>query len=302
MGSSPLFAVFNPAAGGGRSKDMAPAMLDRLRASGIAIEVSETSRPGDAMRITREAYAAGRRDFLAIGGDGTGFEVINGLFPAAAEKGAARPTLGLLPTGTGNSFLRDFSHDTAEYSMKAILDGRRRSCDVIRLTHRDGEFYYINLLSMGFVADVAATRNRRFQAFGQFGYVLGVFKELAGLHPRAFPMKIDGAEEIRRPLTFLSINNSRFTGGKMMMAPAADTSDGLADLILVDRMGRFSLLKAFPTIFKGTHVGLPQIHALKVRTIEFDMDREIDVMVDGESLRVVPKRLEVLPGAFDARA
>jgi diacylglycerol kinase (ATP) len=302
MARESLFAVLNPAAGGGRCREMAPRLLDRLSAAGIAVDVAETTAPGEATRLVREAYARGRRDFLSIGGDGTGFEVINGLFPNASSDPADRPSLGFLPMGTGNSFLRDFTQDPTEFSIHALIEGRRRPCDVIRLIHRDGELYYINILSLGFAADVAATRNRRFKAFGEFGYVLGVFRELAGLRAHPFPMKIAGVGEISKPLTFLSINNSRFTGGKMMMAPAADTSDGLADLILVDRMGRFSLLKSFPRIFKGTHVQMPEITSLKVSAIDFDLDREINVMVDGESLRLIPKRLEVLKGAFDARA
>ena len=95
-----------------------------------------------------------------MGGDGTSYEIVNGLFPEALE--GERPTLGFLPLGTGNSFLRDFSDQGVDYAMEALLARRSRPCDVLRMTHRDGVIYYINLLSVGFAADVATVRARRF--------------------------------------------------------------------------------------------------------------------------------------------
>src|SRR5579864_6825655 len=95
-------AIVNPAAGGGRSRKMLGPALERLRASGLSIEIAETREAGDATKIARQAYARGARCFIAVGGDGTSFEVVNGLFPEAA--GGERPTLAFLPLGTGNSF------------------------------------------------------------------------------------------------------------------------------------------------------------------------------------------------------
>ena len=83
------FTIVNPAAGGGRCGKLAPAALDKLRAAGLALEVRETRAPGEATVFAREAYAAGFRNFIAVGGDGTGFEIVNGLFPAAASEGRA---------------------------------------------------------------------------------------------------------------------------------------------------------------------------------------------------------------------
>jgi len=100
-------AIVNPAAGGGRSRKMLGSALERLRAGGVTVDVAETQGPGDATRLARDAYGRGRRRFIAVGGDGTSYEVVNGLFPEASA--GERPKLGFLPLGTGNSFLRDFS-------------------------------------------------------------------------------------------------------------------------------------------------------------------------------------------------
>jgi diacylglycerol kinase (ATP) len=114
-------------------------------------------------------------------------------------------------------------------------------------------------------------------------------------------MRVDGGALDDEPLAFASFNNSRFTGGKMMMAPDADTGDGLIDVIRVASLGRLDLLRTFPKIFTGEHVHNPAVTTAKVRRVDFDLDHEIDVMVDGEALRVVPKSLDVLPGALNVQ-
>ncbi len=293
-------AIVNPAAGGGRCGRRADAQLDRLRAGGMQVEARQTSGPGEAIRLAREAYAGGIRDFIAVGGDGTAFEVLNGVFPEALAASSS-VSLGFLPLGTGNSFLRDFSDQGTDYAIDAMLAGKHRKCDVIQLTHDGGVLHFINLLSLGFVADVCALANQRFKSLGDFGYVLGVFSTVANLTASRFPLRADNGPTEDQPVTFVSINNSRFTGGKMMMAPDANTGDGLADLIRVDEMGRLSLLRTFPKIFKGTHVNHPAVSQSRARVIDFDLSDEVDVMIDGEVLRLLPRRLELLPGVLDVR-
>ena len=103
--------------------------------------------------------------------------------PQAPHNAASR--WGFLPLGTGNSFLRDFTKDGAEASLKAILEGRKRPVDLVKLTHSAGETYSFNLLSIGFTADVGALTNRRFKALGHLGYLLGVFVCVAKLNRQA---------------------------------------------------------------------------------------------------------------------
>ncbi len=286
-------AIVNPAAGGGRCGKQAPSALRGLCDAGLDIVVEETRAAGDATRITREAYARGVRHFIAVGGDGTGFEIVNGLFPEALSA-EDKPSLGFLPLGTGNSFLRDFTDQGAAYSRQALIDDRTRPCDVIRLDHKEGSTFYINLLSLGFVADVCTVTNKRFKPFGEAGYGLGVVVTVAGLACRPIPLSADGAAFEEAPMAFVSINNSRFTGGKMMMAPHADTADGLADIISVGHLGRVSLIKTFPKIFDGTHVAHPSVRESRAKHIEFRLERPADAMIDGEVIRLWPERLDVL--------
>jgi len=299
-----FFAIVNPAAGGGRCGNSAPAALEQLRTSGIQIDVAETNATGHAIELVREAQERGYRNFLAVGGDGTSYEIVNGIFPLCAGDAGDRRTLAFLPLGTGNSFLRDF-HDhrgaaDVDALARAILSGKRQPCDVIRLKHASGQLYYINLLTLGFAADVADITNRRFKRWGELGYILGVLTCLARLDRRAFPLRTDSSTEFdRRRCLFLAFSNSKFTGGKMMIAPGADSNDGLIEYVRWGPIGRLGLLRNLHTLFDGTHIEHPLASRAAVREVEFSLDAPVTVMVDGESLQLQCERLDVLPGALD---
>jgi len=299
--SAQYLAIMNPAAGGGRCGKMVGAALDRLRAAGIRIEVVRTDFPGHASQIARQAYTRGQRHFIAVGGDGTSYEIVNGLFPAV--EGREPPTLGFLPLGTGNSFLRDFTDQGLEYATQTLIAERSQACDVLRLTHKQGELYYINLLSVGFAADVAATRKRRFKGMGELGYLLAVFSRLITLNRRAFPLRTDVQSELdRRRCLFLSFNNSKFTGGKMMIAPQADISDGLIEYVRWGPIGRLGLIRNLHTLYDGSHLQHPLASRQSVRQVEFELEGPVDVMVDGEVLTLHCQKLDVLPSALSVLA
>jgi diacylglycerol kinase (ATP) len=293
-------AIVNPAAGNGRCRKFSHATLGRVRRTGIDLVVSETARRGEASEIARKAYQEGFRNFLAVGGDGTSFEILNGLFPEASGP-AGRVALGFLPLGTGNSFLRDFTVQGVEHTLAALRDKKRRACDVIRLRHANGELYFINLLSFGFPANVGETANREFKRWGELGYIFAVFRRLVGLKHRSFPHRLDNAENLNKePALFLSFSNSKFTGGKMMIAPKADPTDGLIEYVRWAPVKRLNLLKNFPGLFTGAHIEHPLASRAAAKRVEFRLDGPVNVMIDGEILNLECRSLEILPGAFDA--
>jgi diacylglycerol kinase (ATP) len=292
-----FLVVVNPAAGGGRCRKLVGPALEQLRSRGLKLEVIETSRPGEATGITRDHYARGYRRFVAVGGDGTSYEIVNGLFPGA-ELGEP-PELGFLPLGTGNSFLRDFTDRGVEGAMEALLARRSRACDVLRMAHRSGVIHYINLLSVGFAADVNATRCRSFAGWGEPGYFLSIFLRLAQLRRRPFPLRVDEASEMdRRRCLFLTFNNSKFTGGTMMIAPDAQVDDGLIEYVRWGPIGRLGLIRNLSTLYDGTHVKHPLAERKTARKIEFDLEGPVDVMVDGEALTLHLQTLDLLPAAL----
>jgi diacylglycerol kinase (ATP) len=298
-----FFAIVNPAAGGGRSAKLAGPALERLRKSGLEVDDVSTNAPGDAVNLARDAFARGYRRFLAVGGDGTGHEILNGIFGGAttSERAAAdRVAMGFLPLGTGNSFLRDYTREGAKASLQALLERRTRTIDLMRLMHSTGEMYSFNLVSVGFTANVGALTNRHFKPFGHLGYLVGVFVRLAQLRPLTFAVRCDEDQEWdRRPCLFLTFNNSAYTGGTMWIAPSADPSDGLIEYVHWGPIGRFAALRMLPTIYDGRHMQHPQASRRAVRHVEFDMPAAVDVMVDGEVLALQCRALDIVPAAVD---
>jgi diacylglycerol kinase (ATP) len=293
-----FLAVVNPAAGGRRGRKLVAPALDRVRAGGIHVDVIETSGPGQGIEITRDAFLKGYRRFIAVGGDGTSYEIVNGLFPNTPE--AEPPTLAFLPLGTGNSFLREFTDRGVEHALEALLARRTRPCDVLRLQHSGGVLHYINLLSMGFAADVATLRARRFSAWGELGYQASIFISLARFRRRPFPLRVDGQGQTdRRPCLFLTFNNSKFTGGTMLIAPRAEVNDGLIEYVRWGTIGRVGLIRNLPTLYDGTHINHPLAERSAVRQVEFFLDTAVDVMVDGEVLTLQCQKLDVLPSALN---
>jgi diacylglycerol kinase (ATP) len=293
-----FFAIVNPAAGGGKSAKLAGPALARLRAKGLHIDVIASTGPGHAVQLAREAYSQGYRRFLAVGGDGTAHEILNGVF--ARNPAAERIALGFLPLGTGNSFLRDFTKQGAEASLDALLANRTRQVDLVRLTHASGEIYSFNILSVGFTADVGALTNRVFKPLGHLGYLFGVFVGLVQLKRRAFVLRSDDETEWdKRRSLFLTFNNSKYTGGTMLIAPDADPSDGFIEFVRWGPIGRFGLLRMLPRLYSGTHLNHPLASRKSVKHVEFNIPVPVDVLVDGEIFSLECKTLDILPSAVD---
>jgi diacylglycerol kinase (ATP) len=293
-----FIAIVNPAAGGGRATKLAGPKLAELRMKGLPIDVIASSAPGHAAQLAKEAYAQGYRRFLAVGGDGTAHEIVNGIFSGGPP--AHRVALGFLPFGTGNSFLRDFTKDGASASIAALLHARKRPVDLLRLTHATGEIYSFNLVSVGFAADVAAIANRYFKPIGHLGYLVGVFVRLAQSRRRAFTLRTDDdASWDDRRCLFLSFNNSKYTGGTMLVAPDADTSDGLIEFVRWGPVGRLNMLRLLPGLYDGSHIKHPLASRKSVRRIEFNIGEPVDVTIDGEVFTLELRTLNILPAALD---
>jgi len=190
-----------------------------------------------------------------------------------------------------------------EHATDSIMAGRSRACDVMRLRHRNGVIYFINLLSMGFSADVATLRARRFSAWGELGYITSIFLTLARFNRRPFPVRVESQAEFdRRRCLFLTFSNSKFTGGTMMIAPQAEINDGLVEYVRWGPIGRLGLIRNLPTLYDGTHVRHPLAERKAARRVEFNLDAPIDVMVDGEVFTLHCEELDVLPGALNVVA
>ena len=284
-------AIVNPAAGAGRCGKRAPAAVERLRSGGLEVEVRRTAGPRDATRIGREGFAEGYRSFIVAGGDGSACEVVNCIVPPALQAGE-KVRLGFLPLGTGNAFLRSFATDRVGYSIESLLAGRRRPCDVLVLRHREGEHYMINLFGFGMSVQTSI-RSIKHKRWGVFGFVIAAVESMIVAPTAPLPLRLDGGELLDGPVGMICISNSQYAA-QMLMAPDADIADGLLDLIRVEPIGRLEMMRTFPKLLKGTHLEHPRISAAQGREIVFEVDEEVDVMADGEVMRVLPWKIDVL--------
>jgi len=159
------------------------------------------------------------------------------------------PPLGILPCGRGNSFARDLGLDSVEDGLDALAGGRLQPVDVCRFTQPDGPGYFVNLMGLGFVTDVAVTA-ARLPWLGDAGYAVGGFHRVLGLKPHRLTLDADG-ERIEADNCFVEICNSRYTGGAMCMVPDARLDDGFFDVVLLAPLSRLKIDRQLPRDLQG---------------------------------------------------
>ena len=289
-------AIVNPASGGGRCGRNAPRVLDEWARRGRAFDAATTRGPGDATEIAGRARLEGRRAFVAMGGDGTLFEVVNGLARPGADDSDL--VVCVAPLGTGNSLARDLPSVSLDHVDEDEAFSRACATDLLRVTCRERTFYCANMISYGFAAAVGRVVNNHLKPLGPLGYSVGVLWMVAWLAPHLLPYRLDGGTMRREKLTLLSVANSRYTGAAMLMAPDARIDDGLIDIISSGKLGRLELLRLFPKIFDGSHVGHRAVRQERSTSLEFDFDGPVGMIADGEYIEATPQRIDIVPKAL----
>ncbi|HPW17085.1 MAG TPA: diacylglycerol kinase family lipid kinase [Candidatus Aminicenantes bacterium] len=300
--------VVNPAAGHGRGRKVFARLEPRLRSSLPGLEVRFSEYAGHAVEIGRGLARLGSAGpgydrLLCLGGDGTPYELLNGLY--AGGRPPRLPAIGQIPAGTGNSFLRDFDITTPDQALDAILAGRRRRVDLVEFTSRDGPAggpavrrVSLNIIGVGLIADILELTNARFKFMGAAGYSLAVLVRLVRGMRNLVTIVADG-RRLEAPNSALVVSNSKFTGGKMKIAPAAETADGQADVILFDGVNRREILAIFSGVFSGQHAAHPKVGHVRAASISVEADPPLRLMADGELIGWTPLRLEVLPAEIE---
>lgn len=288
--------VLNPHAGKGRGVKTFAAIRGLLEQKIKKIEVRVSDYAGHAFQIGREAAAQGYERIVTVGGDGTPFEIVNGLY--AEGRPRQEIVMGMIPTGTGNSFLRDFTEISWRRAVETILSGRRRKVDLVEISYQQQEKevkrYFLNILGVGLIADILKLTNEKLKRFGSLGYSLAVLLRLArGMHNR-LQMNLDG-EMVQIDDSALVISNSKYTGGGMKIAPMADAEDGMVDVVVFHQAGRLDILSIFSRVFKGSHVGHAKVKTYRAASVAIDSCPPQLLMADGELLGLTPLRLKVLP-------
>jgi diacylglycerol kinase (ATP) len=265
--------------------------------------VERTRGPRDAERIAREGVRAGVDRLVVAGGDGTLSEVATGLL-AAGLGGYVR--IALLPLGTGGDFARtlEIPRDT-DAAIACIAMDKTRSVDAGRVRYvdragREAVAYFVNVASLGISALVDEIVARTTRAFGgTVAFLLATLRGLASYRSGAVELRVDGELVSSDSLVLAVAANGRYFGGGMHVAPAARPDDGCFDVVVVPDLGRATLLKRLPELYRGTHVDSPDVRCLRGRVIEATAAAgTVPLELDGESLGSLPARIELLPDAL----
>lgn len=290
--NAPL-VILNPVAGGGRAGRLAGWVSERLAARPDA-RFEVTRRAGHAEELA--AGAAGHHDrVVAVGGDGTIQEVMNGL--VNGEPGAS---IGIVPVGSGNDLARSLGlpRDPAA-AWTVALGSAERSLDLALATGGDGRTRWFGSAGgIGFDAQVAAAMaTRSGWQRGQAGYLLTTLAELRRFSNRRIELVIDGVPRETRAL-FVAIANGEYYGGGMRIAPGASVDDGMLDLCIVGDVSRLTALRQLVNLYRGTHVDHPQVEMAHGHTIEVDGDPGTLTHLDGEPFGSLPLSVRLRPAAI----
>lgn len=286
-----LFFVVNPIAGKGRSQKLWAGLENRLKESNFTYAWEYTGGYREGLALTERAILNGYNEIIAVGGDGTLWEVVN---KVAGLKRKDIP-VGVIPAGTGNDFSRSLgiSSDPLK-ALKVIQKGKIRTIDLGRI---DGK-YFINALGVGFDSLVAQEANNyRGVLRGKLVYLWAILKTLKNFKSPVMKLEIDGLE-VEDRFVLVAIGNAKYYGGGLKIAPGAVMDDGLFDLILIRDISRLEILKTLPKLLDGSHLEHPSVEVKKGREIKIFADPPQLFQADGEIIGRSPQQIVIQPSCL----
>ncbi|TFV51625.1 YegS/Rv2252/BmrU family lipid kinase [Blastococcus sp. TF02A-35] len=282
--------LVSPAAGRGRARSRATAVLAALRDAGLTARVLPATTGSEAEAQAARAVAEGIGAVVAVGGDGTAHAALQ------AVAGTAVP-LAVVPAGTGNDLALALGvHDDPVAAARAaaadLLGGRTRQVDAGRTDGR----WWATVLCCGFDSAVTDRANRLRWPRGRRRYDVAVLLELARLRPYQVTLTLDG-ETRSLAATMVAVGNTPWYGGGLRICPDADPGDGLLDVTVVEAGSRFELIRTKPRLADGTHVQHPSVSVHRAARVELSCDG-VTTYADGEPVAPLPAVTECVPGAL----
>jgi diacylglycerol kinase (ATP) len=280
--------VVNPVGGRGKGLWAAEEACSELRAAGWEVELLCTEKPGHARELSEQAAKDGCDLVLACGGDGTFSQVVTGLLDTGIPA-------GLIPAGTGNDFARAIGLPIEpREAAKTIISGRAAPVDLLEVD--GGQAWAVNIIGTGFDAAVAERTNRRVRFLGgRAAYIMAVAAEVIRHRPARFKLQVDD-QTWEGEAMLVAIANSSSYGGGMLIALDARIDDGLADVVLVEKLSRLEFIRCFPMVFKGTHLKHPKVKHWRGKDIRIETDHPQPALVDGDVIAHTPLAICVQPG------
>ncbi len=291
----PVPLVHNPVSGSARGGVLLRKAENLLALKGVPVKPVATERAGHACDLARDLAREGHRTVIVLGGDGTLSEAANGILSLPQ---AQRPTMGFIPGGTGNDFLRDFGIADLETAAKVIGEGKTVAVDAVDVRWDGGQHYSINILGCGLAAKAGARFGKSFRWLGKAGYDVAAAIEIATMRSCPTRLVLDG-REVRGDFPLVMACNSVHTGGKMPMAPDADPTDGLLDVLYVKDIGKREIMDLLATkLRRGLHVRNPKVRIERAAKVWVEPRDPSPLLVDGEIVGNTPAEFTVMPGAF----
>jgi diacylglycerol kinase (ATP) len=283
--------IANPTAGHGRAGRQIGRVDAELGALGIEHHVRVSESAGDLEHLARRSAEEGVDIVAVLGGDGSVGAAANGLV-------GSRTALCVLPAGTGDDFARSIGPAKLEAAVRLLAAPVIRAVDLVKVTAGAQERHYVNVAGAGFDSEVNETANAMTVKLGGTGtYVAAVLKTLRRFAPAHYEIEVDG-EAISTDAMLVVVGNGRSYGGGMKVVPDAKIDDGAADVCIVHALSTWAFLRAFPRVFRGTHVDHPKVSMRRGRRITVEANRRIQVYADGERVGSLPAIFEVLPDAL----
>jgi YegS/Rv2252/BmrU family lipid kinase len=297
--------ILNPWAGRGTAGQRRPELEAALRAAGVAFDLVTTYARGGATELTYQAIERGYECVVAVGGDGTINEVVNGLL-GGRERLGREAALAIVPLGTGSDFVKaldGFEPNDLTGAARRLAAGRTRLVDagLITVESPAGQErrYFINGLGMGLDAQVAVESLKITGLKGIAVYLMAIIRALASYKAHVMTVRFDDYE-VRRRLLFASVAGGRCQGGGFWMTPESQIDDGLLDLCIVERLRLDQIIRYLPRLMEGSHTTLREVTMGRARQIEVICQAGIPVATDGEVVATAATRVrvEVVPGAI----
>jgi diacylglycerol kinase (ATP) len=299
--------IVNPAARKGRAMARWPAIQAELGKRLGPVEPMFTEAPGHATHLARNSLARGIRRFVAVGGDGTVNETLNGLLDPSGRLIYPDAVLCPIPAGTANELCRALGHlAVASRAFDAAASPRSQLIDLMRVrcTGPDGRpvdrFGYL-IVALGLAATIShrSSQSRWLKKLGEIAYLLMTPGVTLGYRQRDISIEIDGVPAGVRRLFTAMVGNTENGGGGMKLLPGARFDDGVLDLIEAGGMSRLGLLtNILPKLYSGAHVRHPKVRTARGTSFRFDSRMETLVDLDGEMVGRLPLEVTVLPKAF----
>ncbi|MEU9759390.1 diacylglycerol kinase [Streptomyces sp. NPDC047987] len=294
--TSEITLFVNPTAGRGRGARAAQPAASALRDAGFSVRTVVGEGADDALRRARAAVAGGTGALIAVGGDG--------MMSLALQAVAGTTTpLGVVAAGTGNDFARALGvpvQDPAAagwLAAEALKSGGVREIDLGRV----GDRWFGSVLASGFDSRVNDRGNRMRFVGGRFTYDLAILAELAAFRPIPYRLRLDGGPVREIEATLVAVGNGTSYGGGMRICAQAVLDDGLFDVTVVGNCSRATLLKVFPRVYRGTHLGHPAVTVYRASSVELAA-AGVTAYADGEPLGALPLTATCVAGAVGVLA